>query len=36
MLPIKGIAMCCGMETNFQKGTGPETRRMIIVEDKDS
>ena len=25
---------CRGMETNFEKGTGPEWRRTIIVEDK--
>lgn len=23
-----------GIETNFEKGTGPEPRRKIIVEDK--
>ena len=28
------VCICRGMETNFEKGTGPESRRTIVVEDK--
>ena len=33
MVP-SNCSLCRGMEVNFEKGTGPERARTIIVEDK--